>query len=79
MNKAQYVIELTEMWINELEDDTKKALKWGTGLTAGGYAVKKGIEYLGKKGKESIESGQAGKNLRKIKKHYDTAKEIAGK
>lgn len=77
MNKAQYVIGMTEEMIDEI--DAKKAAV-GAGLaTAGVAGAKHLLGKAGQKFKQSIEQGTAGAGMQKVKKGYQTAKEIAGK
>lgn len=72
MNKAQYVIGITE------EMTAKKAALATGGAMLGVAGVKKGVSYLGKKAKNAIEQGHAGAGAQKIKRVYQAAKEITG-
>jgi len=76
MNKAQYVIGITEEMLSE--DGKSIAIKTGIG-TAGVYGAGKLLKAAGRKFKQSIEQGHAGQGAQKIKNTYNTAKEIAGK
>jgi hypothetical protein len=76
MNKAQYVIGITEEMLSE--DGKSMAVKAGVGA-AGVYGAGKLLKAAGKKFKDSIEQGHAGAGAQKIKDTYKTAKEIAGK
>jgi hypothetical protein len=82
MNKAQYVIELAEM-MSEVKMTPAQAAAAAAATGGAGYlglkGAKAGWKYISKKGKEAIEGSTGGGHMDKIKKHYDTAKEIAGK
>lgn len=73
MKKSQYIISRIE------EMSAKKAAVIAGGATGGAYLLKKGLQSVGKAAKRAIEGSTGGGHMEKIKQHYKTAKEIAGK
>jgi hypothetical protein len=73
MNKAQYVIELTEM-MNETS--LKKAAAVGAGGSVAAYGVAKGLKAAGKAIKGAIEGSDTGGVMGKIKKGHELAKDF---